>query len=208
MPGNAEHTHHIRIRSQQLEMTPGTPAVSDDYDGKLKAAQVQLEQLQQQREELERKKQELETLNGRKREFMSAQTELTEKLSAAITKIDRVLYEIRQEGEDLEQCRVCFASHLDKLQKYNPESWSREQLPNYLDRATVAADLAADEYQQASAHFDGMRSGEIFGRGKSRRNGPGAGSSSDFSANFRNGLAFNLPVVVLGGIALIAYLVK
>lgn len=208
MPGNAEHTHHIRLRTQQLEMNT-SPAVSDDYEGKLQAAQVQLEELQKQREELERKKQELEALNGRKRQFLSSQVELTEKLSAAVTRIDRELYEMRQEMEDLEQCRVCFASHLDKLQKYNPEAWSKEQLAAHLDRATTSADLAADEYEQAAVHFSNMRSGEIFGRGKARRPGASAnGGISDFSAQFRSGLAFNLPVLVLGGIALIVYLLK
>lgn len=208
MPGNAEHTHHLRVRSTQLEMTPGTPAVSDDYDGKLKAAQVQLEQLQQQREELERKKLELEELNNRKRVFLGAQVELTERLSSAVTLIDRELFEMRQEMEDLEQCRVCFASHLDRLQKFNPESWTREQLAANLDRATTAADLAADEYDQAAAHFENLRSGAIFGRGKRGRVRPGSATGSDFTAQLRNGLAFNLPVLVLGGIALVAYLIK
>lgn len=207
MSGNATHTHHIRIRSQQLEMD-SAPPVSDDYDGKLQAAQVQLEQLQRQREELERKKQELESLNDRKRQFVEVQVELTERLTAAVTRIDRELYEMRQEMVDLEQCRVCFASHLDKLQKINPESWSREQLAAHLDRATVSADLAADEYDQAVAHFSKMRSGPIFGQaGKARRSSNGGGSS-EFGSQFKSGLAFNLPILILGGLALVAYLLK
>jgi len=208
MSGNADHTHHIRIRSQQLEMNPGAPVVSDDYDGKLKAAQAQLEQLQRQREELERKKLELESLNERKRQFLVSQVELTEKLSAATTRIDRELYEMRQEMEDLEQCRVCFAAHLDKIQKYNPESWTREQLASHLDRALTSIELAADEYEQAAVHFADQRSGEIFGRGKSRRSGPAGLTGTDFRLHLRNGFAFNLPVIILGAIGLIAYLVK
>lgn len=208
MTGNAEHTHHIRVRSTQLEMTPGGTSVGDDYDGKLKAAEAQLEQLKQKREELERKKQELEELNSRKLDFMTAQVALTERLSLAVTRIDRELFDMRQEMDDLEQCRVCFASHLDKLGKYNPEAWTKDQLSTHLDRAMTTADLAADEYEQAAAHFDGMRSGAIFGRSKGRRTGPGGAGVGDFAAQFRNGLAFNLPVLVLGGAALVVYILK
>ena len=208
MPGNAEHTHHIRVRSTQLEMTPGGTTVGDDYDGKLKAAEAQLEQLQQKREELERKKQELEAMNARKRDFMTSQVELTDKLSSAVTRIDRELFEMRQEMEDLEQCRVCFASHLDKLGKYTPESWTKDQLSTHLDRAMTTTDLAADEYEQAAAHFDGMRSGAIFGRSKGKRTGPGSSVVGEFAVQLRNGLAFNLPVLVLGGIALVVYILK
>jgi len=208
MPGNAEHTHHIRIRSTQLEMAPNPAAAAEDYDGKLKAAQAQLEQLQQQREELERKKQELEALNDRKRNFLTQQVELTERLTNAVTLIDRELFELRQEAEDLEQCRTCFAGHLDKLQKINPEAWSREQLATNLDRATTAADLAGDEYEQAAAHFESMRSGAIFGHGKRARAKRSTASESEFMTQLRSGLAFNLPVIALGTVALVIWLIK
>lgn len=205
MPSSTEHTHHIRIRNTQLEMTPDARrgVSGDDYDGKLQAAQMQLEQLQQQREELERKKREVETLNNRRREFIATQVELTERLSSTLTRIDREVFEMRQEIDDLEQCRTCFASHLSKLQKINPESWTTENLANSLERATALADHADDEYSQAADHFSRSRSGAIFQGGRSRRV-----VSGEFSRQFKNGLAFNLPVIVLGGMALLVYLIK
>ncbi len=205
MPPSTEHTHHIRIRDTQLEMTPDTRkgASGDDYDGKLQAAQVQLEQLQQQREELERKKREVETLNARRREFIATQVELTERLSSTLTRIDREIFEMRQEIDDLEQCRTCFAGHLSKLQKINPESWTTANLANGLERAMALADHAEDEYSQAADHFSRSRSGSIFQGGRSRRM-----VSGDFARQFRNGLAFNLPVLLLGAAALIVYLLK
>jgi hypothetical protein len=207
---SGEHTHHIKIRPTQMEIpSGGASGRTDDYDDKLKAAQLELDRIQQQREELERKKRELEELTVRKRTFVSQQVELTEKMSAAVTLIDRELFEIRQEMEDLEQCRVCFASHIDKLQKFNPEQWNRDNLPEKLERATMAVDVAADEYDQAAAHFEGSRSGAIFGRASKRgRSHAKAGTSSEFTANLRNGFAFNLPIVCLGILALAAYLLK
>lgn len=206
----SEHTHRIKIHSTQMEMpTSEFTGRNDDYDRKLRDTQDELERIQQQREELERKKQELEELTSRKRAFVSQQVEMTEKLGTALTQIDRMLFEIRNEAEDLEQCRVCFAGHLEKIEKFNPESWTRENTSEKLERASIAIDLAADEYDQAATHFEGSRSGAIFGRaskhGRSASRGAGSG---EFLAHLRNGFAFNLPIVVLGGAALVAYLLK
>lgn len=208
MASSTDHTHHIKLRSTQMEMQSGGGAQRvDDYDNKLKAAQAELDRIQQQREELERKKRELEELTARKRSFLTHQVELTEKLSNTLTLIDRELYSIRQEADELEQCRVCFAAHLDKLQKFNPESWTRDNLSEKLERATMAADIATDEYDQAAAHFENGRSGSIFGRA-SKRGRAARAASTDFSLNLKNGFAFNLPVIVLGSIALLVYLIK
>lgn len=210
MASPTEHTHHIKIRSTQLEMpTSGSTGRPEDYDRKLRDAQEEIERIQQQREELERKKTELEELTQRKRSFISQQVELTERLTSAITLIERELYEMRNETSDLEQCRACFAGHLDKLQKINPENWSRENTHERLEKAMISVDLAADEYDQAAAHFEGSRSGAIFGRASKKARGAARSAvSGEFASNLRNGLAFNLPILVLGTLALIVYLLK
>jgi len=212
MSATSDHTQHIKLRSTQMEM-PTRPGASseEDYDDKLKAAQDELDRIQVQREELERKKRVLEELTARKRTFLSQQVEMSEKLSTAVTLIERELYALRQETEDLEQCRVCFVSHLDKLEKINPENWTRDNLSEKLDRATMTVDVASDEYDQAAAHFEGGRSGAIFGRASSTKRGRSRsqpGHASEFVLNLRNGLAFNLPLCALGGAALVIYLLK
>jgi hypothetical protein len=112
-------------------------------------------------------------------------------------------------SEDLEQCRSCFAGHLDKIQKVTPENWNRDNLSEKLERATLLIDLAADEYDQAAAHFEGTRSGGIFGRASKRSQRAGRRKeSSEFVQNLRNGFAFNLPMLALGGVALIVYLMS
>ncbi len=205
-----DHTHHIKIRSTQLEIpSAGRGVRDDDYDRKLKDAQEELNRIQAQQEDLERKKAELEELTTRKRGFIDQQVELSEKLTSSLTLIDRQIYEIRQEAEDLEQCRTCFATHLDKIQKINPESWSRETLPEKLEKASMVVDIAADEYDQAAAHFQKSRSGAIFGRPTKRnRRGERTANNSEFMTNLSNGFAFNLPIVTLGGLALVIYLLK
>jgi hypothetical protein len=210
MSALGEHTHHIKIRSTQMEMASANSfSREDDFDRKLKDAEADINRIKQQQEELERKKSELEELTARKRNFVSQQVEFTERLTSSITLIDRELLEMRQDTNDLEECRTCFAAHLDKIQKFNPESWSREQVSERLDKATIAIDIAADEYDQAASHFEGTRSGAIFGRAAKRsRTSSRRVVSSEFMSNLSNGFAFNLPIVVLGGLALIVYLIK
>lgn len=209
MPASSEYTHPINVRSKQLDI-PTRGGRQDDYDDKIKSAQLELERIQQEREELERKKRELEELTGRKRAFLSHQVELTEKLSSAITLIDRELYELREETDQLEQCRSCFADHLDKIQKHDPEKWTRENLHEKLDKATIVTDMAADEYEQAAAYFEGSRAGGIFGRPSKggRRRLKSRQGESDFQSQLVSGFAFNLPIIVLGGLGLIVYLIK
>ncbi|MFD2257103.1 hypothetical protein ACFSSA_10470 [Luteolibacter algae] len=209
MPAPTEYTHPINVRSNQMEMSR-RGGRQDDYDDKIKSAQLELERIQQEREELERKKRELEELTSRKRAFLAQQVELTEKLSTSLTLIDRELYEMREETSHLEQCRSCFAEHLDKIQKHDPEKWTRDNLHEKLDKAMIVTDLAADEYDQAAAYFENTRAGAIFGRASKggRRRAKAISGESEFKSQLMNGLAFNLPVVVLGGLALIAYLIK
>lgn len=209
MPAPSEYTHPINVRSKQLDI-PSRGGRQDDYDDKIRSAQLELERIQQEREELERKKRELEELTSRKRAFLSQQVELTEKLSSSITLIDRELYELREETDQLEQCRTCFSDHLDKIQKHEPEKWTRDNLHEKLEKGLIVTDMAADEYDQAAAYFEGTRSGGIFGRaskGGRRRMRSGSGVS-EFRVQLVNGFAFNLPILVLGGVGLIVYLIK
>lgn len=211
MSALGEHTHHIKIRSTQMEMASAKSfGREDDFDRKLKDAEDDINRIKQQQEELERKKSELEELTARKRNFVSQQVELTERLTSSITLIDRELLEMHQETDDLQECRTIFATHLDKIHKFNPESWSREQVSERLEKAMIAIDLATDDFEQATTHFEGSRSGAIFGGSakRSRTKSNRRVVSSEFMSNLSNGFAFNLPIVVLGGLALLVYLLK
>ncbi len=203
------HTQQIKVRSTQMEMpVRATRADQVGFEEKLRATDEELARIQSQREELARKKQEIEELGARKRTFISQQAELHERLSSAITLIHRELEVLRQDGEDLEQCRIAFASHLDKLQKINPESWTSENMADRLERAGRVVDIAADEYEQAAAHFENGRCGAVFGGISSSGRQASHSGRGEFSHNLRNGLAFNLPLCVLGAIALLIWLLK
>ncbi len=172
----------------------------EDFEGQLREAQQQLEILQHQREQLEQQKCEMDDLNRRKEEFISGQIEITERLSGSVTSIDRELFELRQELEDLEQTRQSFAAHLERIEKVEPEGWQREAFNAELTRSLSMLEQAEEEFDSAVAHFAGGRTRGIFGALSSRSKvRPGEA----FGASFRSGFAYNLPLLILGAVALI-----
>ncbi len=158
MSRTSDHKQRINVRSTQMEMSSrassgtATP-LSEDFTGKLQEAQSQLELLQQQQAEVERQKVELQELNEHKEEFLQSQIEINEKLSTALTSMDREIFATRQELEEMEQARVCFADHMEKIDQLNPDGWNNESLRQDLSRSLSVLDLAEDEYEQAMTHF-------------------------------------------------------
>ena len=206
MSAIAERKQNIKVNETQLEIPSGGPAFTEDFEGKLADAQSQLELLQSQRRELERQKLALEDLNHRKQVFLNGQLDLCERYSTAITSLERELYLSKQEIDDLEQTRKSFVKHLQRIESLNPEAWPKESLNTELQNALVILDKAEDEYEQAVSYFTGTRKSSVFG-GPSAYNRSHFGGG-DFQTMLRNGLAFNLPVIILGAFALLAYLLK
>jgi len=211
MSRTSDHKQRINVRSTQMEMSPrgsSTP-LSEDFTGKLQEAQSQLEQLQQQQADVERQKVELSELNEHKEEFLQGQIEINEKLNTAITAMDREIFATRQELEELEQARICFADHLGKIDQLNPDGSNNEGLRLDLSRALSVLDLAEDEHEQAVTHFSSGRSSSVFGgaRAKPKRSSVVVGES-ELMTHFRNGFAYNFPLVLLGIVAMIVYLLK
>lgn len=194
-----------------MEMHPqgsvgGSNPLADDFSGKLQEAQSQIEQLQQQQADVERQKLELQELNENKDDFLHGQVDLHEKLSTAVTTLDREIFATRQETEELEQARICFADHLEKINQLNPDGWNNESLRQDLARAISVLDLAEDEYEQTVSHFTSGRSASLFGGGNKPKRA--AASESEFGSMLKNGFAFNLPIMILGVVALILYFIK
>jgi DNA repair exonuclease SbcCD ATPase subunit len=214
MSNTTTHKQHLNVRDTQLEMNTrgsvsGANPLAEDFTGKLQEAQSQIEKLQQQQAEVERQKQELQEINAAKDDFLQGQVELHEKLSTAVTAMDREIFATRQELDELEQARVCFADHLEKINQLNPDGWNNESLRQDLTRAISVLDLAEDEYEQAVAHFSGGRSASVFGGGsKPKRVSNASPNDNGFITMLVNGLAFNLPIVLLGIAALVLFYLK
>ena len=203
MPTTQSRKQHIKVRETQMEISDEKAPFTDDFEGKRADAQTQLEVLHTQRAELERQKIALEDLNQRKQEFLAGQLELSERFATAITTIDRELFESKREAEDLDQTRIAFANHLNRLESLNPEAWPKDSLGNELEKALVILDKADEEFEQAVSHFGETRKDSLF----SGQTGSfsGASSQGSFIGMIRNGFAFNLPIILLGSVAILIY---
>ena len=202
----------LNVAPTQMEMKadtkPSTSPLAEDFEGKLVAAQQQLEQLQQQQEFIEQQKIELEELNERKEEFLSGQNDINDRFTTSLTAIDRELFEMRQEMEDLEQTRQCFADHQKKIDELNPQSWTRDELKLELNRSISMLDHAEDEYEEAMQHFRGGRRSGVLSPTQKKKTNKGSSSQSEFSSYFKQGFAFNLPLILAALIGFAIYLTR
>ena len=169
MAAPVEHTHHIKIRSTQMEMSAAGSANRDeDYDRKLKDAQEELDRIQLQREELERKKSELEELTVRKRTFLSQQVELTEKLTSRSPSSTAGCLKCARKPRTSSNAASASPPISTRSRRSIRRAGAATTSPEKLEKASMAIDIASDEYDQAAAHFEGTRSGSIFGRASKR----------------------------------------
>lgn len=201
----------LNIAPSQMETTSDNASVlslpAEDFEGKLVAAQRQLEQLQIQQEIVEQQKLEFQELNERKADFIEGQNDINDRFTTSLTAIDRELFEMRQEMEDLEQTRQCFAEHQKKINTLVPQSWSRDNLKQELTRSISILDHAEDEYEEAMQHFKNGRRSGVLTPSKKKKQGADA-ASNDFGSNFKQGLAFNLPLIIAAIAGYLIFLVN
>ena len=136
------------------------------------------------------------------------QNDINDRFTTSLTAIDRELFEMRQEMEDLEQTRQCFADHQKKIDDLNPQSWTREDLKLELNRAISMLDHAEDEYEEAMQHFRGGRRAGVLSPAQKKKTNKGSTTQSEFSSNFKQGLAFNLPLILAALIGFAIYLTR
>lgn len=193
---------HLKVSSTQMEMD------TNDRNWQVDAKQ-KIAELEQEKQRVEQERIQLEETTKKKHDCISGRSYMIEQLGNAITNIERNLKTLREDTEHLEQARICFAEHLNKIDKISPESWRTENVPTELNLAISILDHAEEEYEEAIDYFATTEHGNIFGgKTSSKKKTSSAKASSDFVTTVKEGLAFNFPLVVLGLIALIMYWVK
>ncbi|MBK1834239.1 hypothetical protein [Roseibacillus ishigakijimensis] len=192
---STQRKQHLNVGSAAKAPQPGT---GDEYNRQLQQAESQLEKLQRQREEIERKRQEAEEITHQRQDFIDGQIELLERLDHSVQAIDREIYDSRQELKELEEARKTFANHMQTLQGIDPRKWRKTKLAEDLQDAMDTLENCEADYEELSAHLgEGRRRGLFSSRP--------SGKSDSFTETLRQGLAFNLPIIVLATIALLIY---
>jgi len=182
-----------------------TPAAEDeseeDFESQLARTQEELLHLRHQARVAERRKEELEEITRKEREYTRGRAEMHEKLSGMLVTLERTSAEAQQQLEILLQSRDDLSRHYRVLSAIVIEDWNA---PGVVEQADHALAVIND----ARADFERVRARTAFG-------GPGAPSAAavpattthDFRYWLRSGLAFTLPLLALGAIALILSLV-
>ncbi len=196
------------VRTQEpdlLNISPGNGSV-EDLTRELAEHQERLLALKRQQDEVESRKRELEELSQRRTELTSGQKAIREKLTRAITLLERAEYDAQREIETIRNTRQSFKEHLSEVEDINPKEWEPEDIDENLTRSLSVIDHAQTSYSQAKLKLETI-SGRLGNKEAIDDDDEDSESQYDSPSFFellRRGLAFSLPLMIL--IAAIAFL--
>jgi DNA repair exonuclease SbcCD ATPase subunit len=175
----------------------------EDLNLELQQQQERLLQLKRQQEEIERRKRELEELNKRRDELASGQKFLRERLTRAITILERAEYEARKEIEQLQLTRETFTEHLTQIENINPANWAPDSIEEELTKALSKVDHAQSVYNQSRAKIDALSGRDIDDGSLTDQDGTPAdtqaGDDVPFAELVRRGFGLSLPLILMLG---------
>jgi predicted RNase H-like nuclease (RuvC/YqgF family) len=189
---------------------PDATSTANEINLKVQHVQEQLLDLKRQQEEVERQKRELEELSRKQREFDEGRREIVEKLTRGLVLLERQEFEVKRELEQIKIVRDSFAEHLGQTENLNPADWSAEELPTELTKALARVDQAKSIFSQSRARLVALRQAEEGGQAEiATEFAPDLAPvyEKTFGMMVRDGLAYSLPILILGIIALLAYFI-
>jgi vacuolar-type H+-ATPase subunit I/STV1 len=185
-----------------LDLSQGDPASPDELDSKVQRAQDQLLQLKRQQETIERQKRELEELSRKQDELEKGRAEMVEKLSRSLVVIERQTYETEKRVEQLKSSATAFTQHLRTLERINPKTWNNGDLNRELSKALSAVDDARGEYSKSITKINADSETEGLEPMGTTDFAEYPTEDGGFVTWFKRGLAFTLPLILFGLIAL------
>jgi predicted RNase H-like nuclease (RuvC/YqgF family) len=178
-------------------------------DSQVQKAQEQLLNLKRQQELIEKQKRELEELSRRQEELEEGRAEMVEKLTRSLTVLERQTTEAHKRVEQLRATTDSFTTHLRSLESINPKTWPSAEMQRELARALSMVDHARTEYNQQRGRFaaeaaEGGAAAEAAA-GETYEEMFGGGSDHSFLYWLKAGLAFTLPLLLLGLVAIFIF---
>jgi DNA repair exonuclease SbcCD ATPase subunit len=191
------HEEHDELLD--LEQSPSAEELQDQ----VKRAQAELLQLRQKQEEIEKEKQRLEDLTRRQEELEKGRADIADKLARAIVTVQRETEESQRRFEQLTAIHEAFTEHLRSLEEIDPRSWHGRDLPRELTKALGKVDEARSSYARNHSKLapSSEPGSELLDDAEPSLFAGGLDGS--FLYWLRCGVAFTLPVLVLGLIAIL-----
>jgi septal ring factor EnvC (AmiA/AmiB activator) len=173
----------------------------EHLDDQVQKAQEQLIQLKRQQEQIEKQKRELEELSRRQEQFQQGKIEMIEHFTRALVVLERQIYDAQKRVEQLRSINESFVQHLAILEAINPKSWENTDINKELNRALSAVDDARTEYTRSRAVISAEVNEDVLAAtqsGAAEAAGYYDAPPRDFMYWLKSGLAFTLPLLILG----------
>ena len=189
-----------------LELNEDEGGSPEHLDSQVQKAQEQLLALKRQQEQIEKQKRELEELSRRQEELERGRAEMTDKLTRSLVVLEREAYDSQKKLEQIRATRESFEQHLSLLESIDPKSWNPADLHKELSRSLSTVDDARAEFSQqrsrlSAATHDGS---EEVALPEAAPDVSASGGNS-FVQWMQIGLAFTLPLIIFGFIALLIF---
>jgi len=187
-----------------LDLPEGDELSTEQLDAQVQRAQEQLLSLKRQQDTIEKQKRELEELSRRQEQLNTGKSEMIEKLTRAAVVLERELYDAQKRVEQLREIQDAFSQHYNILESINPKAWEGGDLGRELSKALSAVDDARSEFSKSLPKIQIDAPAAPYPGEEEPADG--AGESHDFVYWFKSGFAFTLPLLILGILGLIAFL--
>jgi DNA repair exonuclease SbcCD ATPase subunit len=194
-----------RIEDDLLTAVDTDGSTPEEISLKVQQAQEQLLTLKRQQEEIERQKEELESLSRKQQEFNQGRRDIQEKLTRGLVILERQEFELKRQAEQVQLIRSGFSEHLAQIDSIDPQAWKSDELSSELTRALAQIDQADSLYNQSRVRIDALR--EVSSDDEGNFNEENSGGQG-FGEMVRAGFAYSLPLLLLGLLALLAYLFR
>ncbi|MDQ3545503.1 MAG: hypothetical protein M3429_03135 [Verrucomicrobiota bacterium] len=192
---------------QMLELNEDDSVSTEHLDSQVQKAQEQLLQLKRQQEQIEKQKRELEELSRRQEELEHGRAEMTDKLTRSLVVLEREAYDAQKKMEQLRATRESFSQHLELLESIDPRTWNPSELSKELSRALSTVDDARTEYSQQRSRLQATADENQSVPLPETSSGyeSNSGTNQSFAQWLQIGLAFTLPLIIFGAIALLLF---
>jgi cell division protein FtsB len=200
-------SERIRPIEQMLELNEDDNVSTEHLDSQVQKAQEQLLQLKRQQEQIEKQKRELEELSRRQEELERGRAEMTDKLTRSLVVLEREAYDAQKKMEQLRATRESFGQHLELLEAIDPRTWNPSDLNKELSRALSTVDDARTEYSQQRSRLQATADQNEAVPLPETTSGfeTNGGLAHSFGQWLQIGLAFTLPLMIFGLIALFLF---
>lgn len=193
-------------RASPFSLDPQRAPNREEVERKVADAQQKLAELKRAQEELERERATLEEVRRRQNEFQNGRQEIIQNLTRGIGLLEESEFAARRDAELMARTIGDFRTALAKVQAIRDEAWSKEAFNVELTRGLTAVENARMEWNAAR-----LKLPVLAGENKpapAAAPGPVTPSSLGalpFAQLCKLGLAFTLPLVGVGLLALGAF---